>query len=215
MNEKKIILIGKGELYKIIERNLKGYVNTRKNNLLKEKLIIYPDDFDINASRIKADLIISAGHSKRITKPLEKGIPCFNIHLSPLPKYAGFNPFYWAIKNDEKEWGVTLHKIVFDFDAGDIISQRKFPISKGDTARSLYDLALTYAEIMFKENLESLITKNYKTKKQNLSQRTFYPKNYVNYDKEIIFDNSEECWREIRARYFPPFPFPKIKNIKL
>jgi len=56
-----------------------------------------------------------------------------NIHGGLLPGYRGCNPTQWALLNDEKETGVTIHYMDADFDSGDIIAQQKVPILEEDT----------------------------------------------------------------------------------
>jgi len=46
-----------------------------------------------------------------------------NYHDSPLPKYAGINSTTWAILNNEKSHGITLHQITAGIDDGDIVAQ--------------------------------------------------------------------------------------------
>jgi UDP-4-amino-4-deoxy-L-arabinose formyltransferase/UDP-glucuronic acid dehydrogenase (UDP-4-keto-hexauronic acid decarboxylating) len=62
---------------------------------------------------------------------------CFNLHGSLLPAYRGRAPANWAILNGETETGVTLHHIVSRPDAGDIVGQRRVPITPTDDARTL------------------------------------------------------------------------------
>ena len=69
------------------------------------------------------------------------GIPtegAFNLHGSLLPFYRGRCPVNWVLVNGEKETGVTLHRMVEEPDAGDIVAQEAVPIAFEDTARSLY-----------------------------------------------------------------------------
>jgi len=85
------------------------------------------------------DLIVVAAF-RRILSPEIIQIPrlgCVNVHPSLLPRYRGPDPFYWVLKNGEKETGVSLHFIDEGIDTGDIIIQEKIPIEGGDTARSL------------------------------------------------------------------------------
>ena len=210
---KTIVLLKRGEAGEIAQKSIEDFIQRDNYNPPEEKLIVYDCKTDINKMNLNYDLLISMNYDKRITAPLEREIPCFNIHLSPLPKYAGYNQFYWAIRNDEKNWGITLHQIVYEFDKGDIAQQITFPISQGETARSLFDKSLKYIPILIDKNIEELLyAKKINLVPQDLSKRTFNTKNSVNFDEEINFDGSESCWREIRARYFPPLPSPKIKT---
>ena len=61
----------------------------------------------------------------------------FNIHDSLLPKYMGRTPVTWVIINDEVETGITVHEMASEVDAGDIIVQRKVPITNLDTGGDL------------------------------------------------------------------------------
>ena len=62
----------------------------------------------------------------------------FNLHGSLLPRYRGRCPVNWVLINDERETGVTLHHMVAKPDAGDVVAQRRVPISDDDTAYTLY-----------------------------------------------------------------------------
>lgn len=61
----------------------------------------------------------------------------FNLHGSLLPRYRGRAPVNWVLVNGETETGVTLHHMTERPDAGDIVLQRRIPITPDDTAQSL------------------------------------------------------------------------------
>ena len=61
----------------------------------------------------------------------------FNLHGSLLPAYRGRAPANWAILKGETETGVTLHHMISRPDAGDIVGQRRVPITPADDARTL------------------------------------------------------------------------------
>lgn len=60
-----------------------------------------------------------------------------NIHYSLLPKYRGASPVESAILNGDTETGVTIQKMVFALDAGDIITQEKVVIMPDEKAPDL------------------------------------------------------------------------------
>ena len=64
-----------------------------------------------------------------------------NCHAGKLPFYRGRNILNWALINDEKEFGITVHFIDEGIDTGDIILQRTYPISDEDTYETLLNLA--------------------------------------------------------------------------
>ena len=51
-----------------------------------------------------------------------------NFHSAILPKYRGRHGSVWAMINDEKELGVSIHEIDESFDNGKILSIESFPI---------------------------------------------------------------------------------------
>jgi methionyl-tRNA formyltransferase len=60
-----------------------------------------------------------------------------NIHSSLLPKYRGASPINSAIKNGDKQTGITIMKIVKELDAGDILLQKIEPIHDDDNYQTL------------------------------------------------------------------------------
>src|SRR4029079_119206 len=76
-----------------------------------------------------ADLGVSVFYD-RIFKA--DGIAAFgkliNVHNSPLPRYRGMSPINWALKNEERQHGVTIHEITPGGDDGPIISQVSYSI---------------------------------------------------------------------------------------
>src|SRR5262249_17546419 len=60
-----------------------------------------------------------------------------NFHPGLLPEYAGLHTHQWAIRNGEREFGVTVHRMEQRIDAGAIVGQLRFPIGPDDTGLSL------------------------------------------------------------------------------
>ena len=84
---------------------------------------------------INPDLIISAYYRKIFPKELIE-IPrlgIVNVHPSLLPYYRGPVPTAWAILNNEKEFGITIHKIDAGIDTGDILVQSTHDIGDDET----------------------------------------------------------------------------------
>ena len=59
------------------------------------------------------------------------------FHASLLPKYRGFAPIPWPLINGETETGLTMFYATEEVDAGDVIEQRRIPISPNDDAATL------------------------------------------------------------------------------
>lgn len=89
--------------------------------------------------RYDADLFISVAcpiiFKKEIINIPRLG--CINIHNAPLPKYRGMLPNFWQLYHNEKESGITVHRINTGIDTGDIIAQRFVTIQPEETLHSL------------------------------------------------------------------------------
>ncbi|MDR1366219.1 MAG: hypothetical protein LBJ03_04030 [Holosporales bacterium] len=64
-----------------------------------------------------------------------------NCHAGKLPFYRGKTVLSWALINDEKEFGITVHQVDEGIDTGDIILQKTYPISDADDYGTLLSLA--------------------------------------------------------------------------
>ncbi|MBW1779513.1 MAG: bifunctional UDP-4-amino-4-deoxy-L-arabinose formyltransferase/UDP-glucuronic acid oxidase ArnA [Deltaproteobacteria bacterium] len=122
-----------------------------------------PDDINhplwvekIRAS--KPDILFSFYYRHLIQSPILDIPPrgCLNLHGSLLPKYRGRAPINWALVNGEKETGVTLHYMTPRPDDGDIVCQKRIPISANDTAKSLHAKAATLTSEILDEILPRL-----------------------------------------------------------
>jgi methionyl-tRNA formyltransferase len=62
------------------------------------------------------------------------GIPgrgSLNLHASLLPRHRGPVPWFWVYHRDDRETGVTVHWMDERADAGAIVAQERFPLSRG------------------------------------------------------------------------------------
>lgn len=91
----------------------------------------------------ECDLFVSMSFNQ-IFKEDTIDIPRFktiNCHAGKLPFYRGRNILNWALINDEKEFGITVHYVDKGVDTGDIILQRVFPITDSDNYYTLLNKA--------------------------------------------------------------------------
>jgi len=72
-----------------------------------------------------------------------------NFHPGLLPEYAGLHTHQWAIRNGEREFGVTVHRMENAIDTGPIVGQVRFPVKPDDTGLSLYSRCLTAGAELF------------------------------------------------------------------
>jgi methionyl-tRNA formyltransferase len=110
-----------------------------------------PEEFDVLFAASKhslprllraceADLGLCTGFPWRITAKAIAVPPLgiVNGHPSLLPRYRSAFPIAWAVRNGEPEVGLTYHLIDADFDTGNILAQKPFPLGEDDTEETLY-----------------------------------------------------------------------------
>ncbi|MCG7848055.1 MAG: methionyl-tRNA formyltransferase, partial [ANME-2 cluster archaeon] len=140
-----------------------------------------------------------------------------NIHPSYLPVYRGQHVVNWAIINGENETGVTIHYIDEGIDTGDIIIQKKVPISYEDTAKTLHDKIYSEACELVIDVIHSIASgKQIISKKQDDKKATyFHPR--VPEDGRIDWNKSGlEIYNLIRGLAKPwPGAYGYIKGKKI
>jgi methionyl-tRNA formyltransferase len=135
---------------------------------------------------------------KILSIPSKKTINC---HAGKLPFYRGRNILNWALINDEKEFGVTVHYVDFGIDTGDIIVQNCYPISDLDTYATLLERSYSYCA----ETLISAIKLIQNGKEQPVSQATidkvgFYCPQRKPGDEKIYWaQSSRDIFNFVRA----------------
>lgn len=95
---------------------------------------INSDAFIEKVKQYNVDLFVSMSfnqifRTKMINLPKYKTINC---HAGKLPYYRGRNILNWALINDEKEFGITVHYLDEGIDTGDIILQETYSITDED-----------------------------------------------------------------------------------
>ncbi|MFN3465386.1 MAG: phosphoribosylglycinamide formyltransferase [Terricaulis sp.] len=85
-----------------------------------------------------------------------------NIHPSLLPKFPGTKTHERALAAGETEHGATVHLVVEEVDAGEIIGQARIAIEPGDTAETLATRVLKLEHSLYPECL-SQFARNLKT----------------------------------------------------
>ena len=110
--------------------------------------------------RYGADLFVSMSFDQILKGPILDLPPqgFINCHAGALPFYRGRNILNWALINDAKEFGVTVHYIDEGIDTGDIIRRRTVPISDSDTYKTLLDRAVVLSAEVLHEALVSLVS---------------------------------------------------------
>lgn len=114
------------------------------HRLAAENQIPLMDTLDINSDKAvqfiqktKPNHLLAAHFNQLIKAPVLDfpDMQFLNIHPSLLPNYKGVDPVFFALLAQNKEIGVTLHKMTESFDSGEILLQKSIAI---DSNRSLF-----------------------------------------------------------------------------
>lgn len=101
---------------------------------------------------------------------------CINVHPSLLPKYRGAAPINWPLINGDDQTGVTLIRINASMDAGDILAQEIYPLSKEINAQELRNCLADMGARMLSAFLPCVESGQFSCVKQDVTQVTKAPK---------------------------------------
>ena len=102
--------------------------------------------------RYGADLFVSMSFNQILRSDILDLTPMgfINCHAGELPFYRGRNILNWALINDAKQFGVTVHYIDEGIDTGDIIEQTVVPITDVDIYLTLLERAIVLcADVLY------------------------------------------------------------------
>jgi phosphoribosylglycinamide formyltransferase-1 len=112
----------------------------------------------------KTDIVFLAGYLKKIPVNVLSAYKSriFNIHPALLPKHGGkgmfgLNVHAAVLDAGDTETGITIHRVTAEYDAGDILAQKKVPVREGDTPEILAARVLEQEHIFIVEFLSSIL----------------------------------------------------------
>ena len=143
---------------------------------------------------------------------------CVNIHASLLPLYRGASPIQQAILHRDKETGISTMMMAEGMDTGDILLQKKIPLTGEETGESLFEALSLLSQDCIVETLSLLEQGNcprraQEEEKASHCSMTVKQDGFVNWNKPAA---------EIEAmvRAFNPWPaavsiLPNGKSFKI
>lgn len=161
---------------------------------LPKNYVIYGSQINSNSTKklfedLKPNIMIAAFWGYLI-KPYIFKIPkdgTINLHPGYLPFNRGMNPNVWPFIENTPA-GVTIHYIDEGIDTGDIIAQKKIPLSPIDTAGTLEKKTWQEIIMLFKKIWPNLKMNKIKRKKQNNLLSTFHRAKDVSKLDQIFLD---------------------------
>ncbi len=99
----------------------------------------HPERWAAMLAPLRPDLIVSGGFPWRIPADVLElpRLGAINFHDALLPRHRGPNATGWVFRLDDRETGVTIHRMTPDFDAGAILGQARVPVTDDDTWETL------------------------------------------------------------------------------
>jgi methionyl-tRNA formyltransferase len=122
-----------------------------------------PEFYEL-AGSYQCDLFVSMSFNQ-IFKPKITDQPrlgTINCHAGKLPFYRGRNILNWALINDEKEFGITVHFVDEGIDTGDIILQKTYPVTDADDYASLLSVSHEECAVVLYEAVKQMQAGHYK-----------------------------------------------------
>lgn len=154
-----------------------------------------PEGYSLTNIIDECNIFISIMYDTLVSKSFLNNRRCYNFHPGILPYYRGSGAFSWAIINDEKLTGITLHEIDEGIDTGPIISIKDFEIAKNSTAFDLFIKGMECIFELFVEKFECILKNNYTIQKSTETKLPLYTKKNMDQLKDIT--------KFVRALTFP------------
>ncbi len=118
-------------------------------------------DLDALLVERRIDLVALAGFMRVLTPFFVRAWAgrLVNIHPSLLPKFPGVKTHERVLAAGESEHGCTVHLVVEEVDAGDILGQARMAILPGDTPETLAERVLALEHGLYPRCLAELARK--------------------------------------------------------
>lgn len=238
----RILFIGTGEiglpsldwlLHHAPEHQLVGVI-TQPDKPVGRKLLLTPPQVKVQAlaagipviqperlrravdevKAFNADIAVVIAYGQILSKEVLDAprLGCINVHTSLLPKYRGAAPIQAAIREGDRETGVTIMHMDVGLDTGDIILTQPISIAENETGGSLHDRLALAAPQALKTALDLLATGKAERKPQDNALATHVGKLTREHGHIDWSQSAEQIERTVRA--YTPWPgtFTKLPN---
>ena len=158
-------------------------------------------------SDLAPDLIFSFYYRKMIPERVLRHarLGAYNMHGSLLPRYRGRAPLNWAIIHGETETGVTLHVMVKEADAGDVIDMEAVSIGPDETAGQVAERIPDAAVRLILRQIDGLKAGTAPRHVQDVSKATYFGIRKPEDGRIDWRQTAQQIFNLVRA-VAPPFP---------
>ena len=122
------------------------------------------------------DVLVSVAAPYKFKEKLLKlaKIDCINIHHAKLPRYQGMMPNFWQMYHQEKNAGVTVHRMNEGIDQGDILLQKEVPVEADESLDHLIKRTKRMGAHFIMEALELIRQGKAEYKPNDLSKGVYF-----------------------------------------
>ena len=108
-------------------------------------------------SSFNPDLVVSAGFMRVLSPDTVTQFPIVNSHPALLPLFPGAHAVRDALAAGATETGTTIHWVDAGIDTGEVITQEKIEILKGESEESLHERIKVIERRLYLETLVKLL----------------------------------------------------------
>ena len=190
-----------------IKNNIPYFIGNPRNDKAVDFIKKYPTDVILSINYL---FIIN---SDLIRLPRKYAI---NFHGSLLPKYRGRTPHVWSIINNEKETGITAHRITEECDKGEIFHQDKIQILPDTTGGNILEQFINLYPVIIQKVISMIENDQVVLVEQDETKATWFGKRTPE-DGEINWNwQKERIYNWVRAQSSPyPGAFSFYNKIKI
>ncbi|MFK7936271.1 MAG: methionyl-tRNA formyltransferase [Saprospiraceae bacterium] len=161
---------------KLIESAVKKYAVAQGIPVLQPKNLKAPEFIDeLCALNANLQIVVAFRMLPEVVWNMP-AIGTFNLHGSLLPRYRGAAPINWAVIRGDQETGVTTFFLKHKIDTGDMILQKRLPISENETAGEVHDRMMELGAAAVLDTVQLIEQDAVELQPQDDSQVTKAPK---------------------------------------
>jgi len=152
------------------------------------------------------DLIVVAAFGQILKKDVLylPRFGCLNVHASLLPRWRGAAPINAAILHGDEETGITIMKMDVGLDTGPMLAQRSIPLTREDTAGSVFEKLSQLGADLLIETLPAYLSGKIEPVAQPEEGMTYAPMLKKEEGQLDFTHPADELERRVRA--FNPWP---------
>lgn len=155
---------------------------------------------------LRPELILVAAYGKYIPGEVLQiaAVGALNLHPSLLPRWRGACPVPAAVLAGDRETGVTVHFLVDEMDAGDILGQTRLPIGERDRSADVMARLATIGASLFMDTLDGWLAGRIAPRAQDYSQALWCDRMTRESGRVDWTQPAARLARQVRA--FDPWP---------